>query len=172
MERSTELRFGDIKTRKIVNNHLMKKLAIFIICAILIVAAKVIPDKNIFEMDEIRNVTFVIDAVAAAEDELSFVQSGTDAIVEINCDAAQEKYEKYHPKSVILEFDAHKKDYVAEFLAMQQAQTQNIQDMTIVYGYTSKFDKCQYVDGKKVNVMIVEKQGALLVGFPIIMTGF
>lgn len=150
----------------------MKKLAIFLVGIVLIVAVRLIPSESVLNMKGADNVTFVIDAALAIDENLDYIPSGNDAIINVSSENIKEKYEKYVPKSVIFEFDAQKKSYVKEFLLLGQMQTQNIDEMKIEYGYTSKFDKCEIIDGKKINVMIVEKDETLLVGFPIIMTGF
>lgn len=167
----TGFRFGVIKN-KIVNNQYMKKLAIFIFSAILIVVAGVIPKENALDLSGAKKVVFVMDSDLAQEKNLQFVQSGNDAIVSIDCESVRDRYNEYNPKSVIYEFALQDREYVENFLSLGQTQVQNLENMKIEYGYTSKFDKCEFVAGKKVNIMIVEKEELLLVGFPIIMTGF
>lgn len=150
----------------------MKKLAVFIFAVILCVAAGVIPGESVLDLSGARNITFVVEADLAAKEGVDFIQSGTDAIISVGGECVKEKYEKYAPKSVVFEFEKSKKEYVKDFLSLNQTMHQGIDGMEIIYGYTSKFDKCEHINGKKVNVMIVEKEGCLLVGFPIIMTGF
>lgn len=171
MANLTKCRFGDIKN-KIVNNQFMKKLAIFIISAAIIISATTISKESALDISGANSVTFVMDAACAEEEGLDFVWSGSDAIVNIECESVKEKYEMYNPKSVIFEFDIDKKDYIMDFLSVGQTQEQNLEGMQIKYGYTSKFSECEFIGGKKYNVMIVEKEENILVGFPIIMTGF
>lgn len=150
----------------------MKKLAVFIFAAILCVLAITIPSESVLELRGAKSVTFVVDANLAEEENLDFIQSGGDAIINVENEKIKEKYEKYAPKSVIFEFEKQKREYVEGFLSLDQTMIQRLNGLEIVYGYTSKFDKFEFVGGKKVNVMIVENDEHLLVGFPIIMTGF
>ncbi len=150
----------------------MKKLAVFLIAGVLISLVGIIPSDNIFDLKGIESAKFVMTAEAAQNEELDFVQSGADAIVEIKQSDLKEKYQKYSPKSVVLEFEKGKTQYITDFLNLSLASEQEIDGIRIIYGYTSFYKDSQYIDGKKINVMLVEKDDCVLVGFPIIMTGF
>lgn len=150
----------------------MKKLVVFIFATILCVAAGVIPRESALNLSGAKKVTFIVDAQIAADEKLDFIQSGGDAIIDVGCENIKEKYKKYTPKSVIFEYDRTQREYVENFLSLNFTVLQNLDNMQIVYGYTSKFDRSELIDGKKINVMIVQKEDRLLVGFPIIMTGF
>lgn len=150
----------------------MKKLAVFIFVTILCAMAVIIPRENALNLSGAKKVTFIVDAQIAADERLDYVQSGSDAIIDVGCENIKEKYEKYAPKSVVFEFDRNQREYVENFLSLNFTTLQNLDDMQIVYGYTQKFDRTELIDGKKINVMIVQKEDSVLVGFPIIMTGF
>lgn len=150
----------------------MKKLAVFLIVGVLILLVGIIPRDNVFDLEGIESAKFVMTAAMAQNEGLDFVQSGEDAIVEIKQSDLKEKYQKYSPKSVVLEFDKGKTQYITDFLNLSLASEQEIDGMKIIYGYTSFYKDSQCVDGKKINVMLVEKDDCVLVGFPIIMTGF
>ena len=169
---STKQQFGDIKNFKTVNNSVMKKLAVFLIAGVLISLVGIIPSDNIFDLKGIESAKFVMTAEVAQNEELDFVQSGADAIVEIKQSELKEKYQKYSPKSIVLEFEKGKTQYITDFLNLSLASEQEIDGIRIIYGYTSFYKDSQYIDGKKINVMLVEKDDCVLVGFPIIMTGF
>lgn len=150
----------------------MKKLAIFLIVGVLISLVGFIPRDNVFDLEGIESAKFVMTAETAQNEGLDFVQSGEDAIVEIKQSDLKEKYQKYSPKSVVLEFKKGKTQYITDFLKLSLASEQKIDGMKIIYGYTSSYKDSQFIDGKKINVMLVEKDDCVLVGFPIIMTGF
>ena len=61
----------------------MKKLAAFLIAGVLISLVWIIPSDNIFDLKGIESAKFVMTAEAAQNEELDFIQSGADAIVEI-----------------------------------------------------------------------------------------
>lgn len=150
----------------------MKKLAVFLIVGVLISLVGIIPRDNVFDLEGIESAKFVMTAEAAQNEGLDFVQSGEEAIVEIKQSDLKEKYQKYSPKSVVLEFGKGKMQYITDFLNLSLASEQEIDGIRIIYGYTSFYKDSQYIDGKKINVMLVEKDDCVLVGFPIIMTGF
>lgn len=150
----------------------MKKLAVFLIAGVLISLVGIIQSDNIFDLKGIESAKFVMTAEVAQNEELDFVQSGADAIVEIKQSELKEKYQKYSPKSIVLEFEKGKTQYITDFLNLSLASEQEIDGIRIIYGYTSFYKDSQYIDGKKINVMLVEKDDCVLVGFPIIMTGF
>ena len=57
-------------------------------------------------------------------------------------------------------------------LNCQKVETSAIDGMTIYYGYTPYYQDSVYLDGKKVNIQIVLKEGKVVVGFPMILTGY
>lgn len=63
-------------------------------------------------------------------------------------------------------------DDILKLLNASVVSRQNIDDLCVVCAYTAAFDKCIYVDGKKVNVQIAQKDGQVVAGFPSILTGF
>lgn len=47
-----------------------------------------------------------------------------------------------------------------------------LEEYKIYYGYYEKYDDYRLIDGKKINVQLVETQNEWIVGFPLILTGF
>lgn len=63
-------------------------------------------------------------------------------------------------------------DSLFKLLKFQEIKTSEIDDIMIIYGYTPYGEKSIYLDGKKVNVQIAVRENKLIVGFPMILTGY
>ena len=59
-----------------------------------------------------------------------------------------------------------------ERLNLKLIRRECIDDISILYGYTPYYSKTILIDGKSSNVQIVEKEGYVIVGLPIIYSGF
>lgn len=103
---------------------------------------------------------------------LQYTPNGSDAIIEVEPSAAAQIYQSLQPKCTIMTLESEQMNALKNYLNMTNFYTQTLQDKTIIYGYTSKFNQCEFVDGKKINVQIVVDEYQILVGFPMIMTGF
>ena len=44
--------------------------------------------------------------------------------------------------------------------------------MTIYYGYTSKYSDFRLINGKKINIQIAFTEYGVMLGLPLILTGF
>ena len=75
-------------------------------------------------------------------------------------------------EGVIIVFNDNNVSDVCQRLNLSIVKKEFIDDMEIVYGYTSLFSDHIYVDGKQSNVQIVQKQSEVIAGFPIILSGF
>ena len=151
----------------------MKKLAVFIFVGMLAVCGIFIPKQSIFDIEGACEYCFVASVEAAQESELTFVENGADVIASTTDKvAAKEFYEKNAPKCVVMKFGCENLQKVKDFLKISQSWEQKLQDKEIIYGYTSMFEKCEFVNGKKINVQLVLEGDQLIVGFPLIMTGY
>ncbi len=151
----------------------MKKLAVFIFVGFLALLGTIIPKDNLFNIQNVGSYTFVLSAQTAMDEGLEFTENGFDAIVTVrDTKKAKEIYEKHSPKCLIMSFDKGQFDYVKEYLGISQSFTQQLQDLQILYGYTSFYPESELIEGKKVNVQMVIRGQELIVGFPIIMTGY
>ncbi len=51
-------------------------------------------------------------------------------------------------------------------------KTQEVEEMQMYQGYTNLYKDFRYVNGKKINIQIAVKENEVIVGFPLILTGF
>lgn len=163
---------GLLKFKKTVNNTVVKKLAVFIFLIAILCLCSVLPKQSIFDLQNVKAVSFVADVQDAQNLGLQYTPNGSDAIIEVEPSAAAQIYQSLQPKSTIMTLESEQINALKNYLNMTNSYTQTLQDKTIIYGYTSKFNQCEFVDGKKINVQIVVDEYQILVGFPMIMTGF
>ncbi len=131
-----------------------------------------IPKTSIFEI-EAEEYSFVTTAQAAEEAGLEYFENGGDVIATTPERAkAEEFYKKFSPKCVVMKMGSEKLDSVKKFLKISQSYTQKLQNKEIIYAYTSLFPDCEFVEGKKINAQLVCEGERLIVGFPVIMTGY
>lgn len=105
-------------------------------------------------------------------DGYDYVRNGDDYIIEVYSDI-QSFYEKYSDK--IKGFNvyfSHNAEWFIKNFQGQIYRTQDIEGMKIYYGYTNLYNDFRYVSGKKINVQIAEQEDQIVVGFPLILTGF
>ena len=146
---------------------------LFIITAALLLVGVILPKGDIFDIPNAKACIMLTSAEKAIKEELDFVDSGADAVVEFeDISKAKDCYQKLSPKSIIFTFDSQNVQKAQDFLSISSSSIQNLENMTIIYGYTSKFNDSVMIDGKKVNVQIVIKQSEALIGFPLIMIGY
>ena len=150
----------------------MKKLLLFFIVIIIGLSINFFKSDDIFFIPNINSVCFVADYSAVKDKNLDFVECGNDVIVFSNIEDAREIYYDLEPKCTVLSLQNTSLYQIKDLLKINYSFNQDLEGLTITYGYTPSFDKFQYVDGKKINVQIVEKSDEMLIGFPIIMTGY
>lgn len=151
----------------------MKKLAVFCIVVVaLILSSFLVQKQSVLDFDSVKAVSFVTDCESATKFNLDFVQNGSDAIAQVDVKQASELYQKIQPKCIVLSLDEKDLSKLTNFLNLKHFHQQNLGDMEIIYGYTDKFGDFTFVDNKKINVQIAVRQGDVVAGFPLIMTGF
>ena len=74
-------------------------------------------------------------------------------------------------EGVILVFDSDI-DKVKNELNFKQVKKETIDGLEIFYGYTNLYSDFVYVNGKQVNVQIIERENQTVAGFPLILSGF
>ena len=57
-------------------------------------------------------------------------------------------------------------------LQISQYSQSEVQGLAIYYAYTPLYDDYVWVEGKKVNLQIVEKDGCVVCGFPAVITAY
>ncbi len=106
--------------------------------------------------------------------DASIVANGEDNIIGVNARIARYVFEKLGSSNV--------KGYVFKIESSFESLKQKLdfkyfkdssnQNQKHYYAFSNSFDNFVFVDGKKVNMHIVEKDNLLVVGFPIILTSY
>ena len=63
-------------------------------------------------------------------------------------------------------------DCVIKDFDIKIIKAENIDGLNVLYGYTNIYSDFIYVYGKQSNVQLVESQNKIIVGFPLILSGF
>lgn len=63
-------------------------------------------------------------------------------------------------------------DYITKKLQMLILNEENIEDKKVLYGYTPFYKDSVYIQNKKVNVEMILDQDEIIVGFPMILSGY
>ena len=74
-------------------------------------------------------------------------------------------------QGVVLIFESNLEDLI-HGLKIKIFKKENIENLNIYYGYTPIYSDAIFIDDKQANVQIVEREGEMIVGFPIILSGF
>lgn len=115
--------------------------------------------KNIFCVDGISSIYFV----SVAEGKLVYEIQNRDDISQKDLQNAE---------GVILNFESGDAYDIATRLDVKIVKEEIVDEMKIIYGYTNLYSDFIYIDGKQSNVQIVQNQGGVTAGFPIILSGY
>ena len=72
---------------------------------------------------------------------------------------------------MLMVFDLGKDD-VLNNLSAKIVMEENIEGLYITYAYSTLYNDFIYVNGKQVNVQLVQKNGKTVAGMPLILSGF
>ncbi len=141
--------------------------------AVAVVASLSFPRIDLFEMQNVKAINVVVDQKVAVDNKLDFIANGSDAIVTFDDKEKAKSFCKNNqPKCVVFVLPSFERKNVENFLNISYAFTQELGQKQIVYGWSSKGMDEKIVDCKKINVQLVVDGENMLVGFPMIMTGF
>lgn len=103
--------------------------------------------------------------------EASFVFNGGDIIVSAPSTLSRYLFDGLkNIKGVVFKFEGSFETLRGNFNLKYFSDNQN--GKKHYYAFSNSFDRFVFVNGKKVNMHIVEDQGKLVVGFPIILTSY
>lgn len=151
----------------------MKKIIIFVFLAICLSLTSL---KN-YSIDlllsdfEVDNICLVTSEKVENED-VEFVVCGNKYFNYCTVDLAKKLINEIDCDAVQLYFDKELFENLKKTLKYQNVKTEKINNLCIFYGYTSFYQDCVYIDNKKVNVQFVLNDNNLVVGFPMILTGY
>ncbi len=153
----------------------MKKfllLVLVLLCFVPTAFAKV--DTNpLFYLDGVEKVCFVSERQFENEGVYS-VQSGDLFYNYCSLEVARENFKDFKLKLkgfqfYFKNFDAEK---ILKTLKCNILTTTEVEGMTVICGYTPYYDNNILINNHKVNVQIAEGEDEVIVGFPLILTGY
>lgn len=155
----------------------MKKMLSFFILTICLFSTSLFKFENflLFDVcgDSIEKVCFV-----KTEEEVGIsyenIKCGDKVFVSCSASVAKENLDKLLNNSAGIEF------YLSGFSAQklisetkfEEISRQNIGDLLVLTGYAPIYQDCVYIQNKKVNMQIAIRDEKIVVGFPMILTGF
>lgn len=147
----------------------MKNLVAFLFLTVLLLTFCYFDFSPVLPFDNAARASFVLEEKVEGYD---YVQNGDEYIVEVYSDI-ERFYQKYSDqiKGFNLYFSENV-EQIIQTLSGQIYRSQDVEGMKIYYGYTNLYNDFRYVSGKKINVQIAEQEKQVIVGFPLILTGF
>lgn len=120
------------------------------------------------------NKVCIISSEEILLDESEVVQNGNQFYYFFSCDkfeSYKSKFKKIDGLNFYFDKDSTQETLIKQF-SISQFSTSSSTGMKILTGYTSVYSDFRFVDGKKVNVQIAWAATEVVVGFPLILTGY
>jgi hypothetical protein len=126
---------------------------------------------QIFDLCDANQVCFVSDE--SFEGEFETVECGDKFFNYCTLEEAKNKSELLkNSDAVQLYLDTQNAKDLIKKLNFTQFLTETVSGYEILYGYTPLYPDSIYLEGKKINVQIAWRDESVVVGFPLILTGF
>ena len=156
-----------------VNNRFMKKLIIFLFILSLVLGGFCFSGKaeQIFDVEGVDRVCFV--SSERYDGEFESVQCGEKFFNFCTFEEAKSKVALVKSSDAV-QFYAQQCELAAMLkrIKFQELSSEEVEGIEVCYGYSPCYPCSIMFDGKKVNVQIAKAGGRVIVGFPMIMTGF
>ena len=105
-----------------------------------------------------------------------FVQNGSDYYYKLNKQEGTKTLKTLAPNCVkgLVYYVSNKYnlEYFKNKFNFYLSDSSLIEERTVYYGYDSSFKDFNYINGKKINVQLVNDGSQWIVGYPLILTGF
>lgn len=119
----------------------------------------------------VENVCFVT-AENVESEEVEPVMCGNKYFNYCTVDVAKKLINEIDYDAIQLYLNTESFENLKKTLKYQNVKMEKIDNLCIFYGYTPFYQDCVYIDNKKVNVQFVLNDNNLVVGFPMILTGY
>lgn len=153
----------------------MKKMLVFVLILVFLCLTSLVKfeENPLWKFDNIGKVCFV-SAENYQSDEIESVKCGDKFFNFCSLKTAKERIKLLSKNADGMQFYLQNGalDTIFDKLKYQQVSQVDIDDLTVYCGYTPYFQDCVYLDGKKVNVQIAAIGDDVIVGFPMILTGY
>ena len=154
------------------NNQLMKKLVVFLFIIALVIGGFSFDglSKGVFVTEGIEKVCFVS---GRQYDDFESIKCGEKFFNYCSYEKAKENLNLVKECDAVQFYaDEANLDDVLSKIHFQKLYSETIEGIEICYGYSPNFQTSILLDGKKVNVQIAEKDRQVVIGFPMILTGY
>lgn len=150
----------------------MKKIVAFVLVLLMVGLTYFAKNKEIplFNLNSITKVCFVVDENEKILGDIT--QCGTKKFVYMSLDEAREKVGKIKFDAVQFYFDKDVLKDVLEEMKAEKISSQKVQNVDIEYYYSPLFQDSVLIEGKKANMQIALKEGEVIAGLPLILTGY
>ena len=153
----------------------MKRIIAFLFVSLVGFAVLYAGDRPVNFYEWLDKVVFVSgENYDVADDDINVIVSGSDFyIVTPTALAGSVKDKLSDIMGYVLYFSKEAdEDSLLESLMDYHSKASTQSGVRVINGYTSGYSDYRYVDGKKYNVQVAFTEDAILVGYPLILTGF
>lgn len=153
-------------------NYTMKKIIVFVLVLFMVGLSYFAKNKEIplFNLDSATKVCFVVDENEKILGDIT--QCGTKKFVYMSLAEAREEVGKIKFDAVQFYFDKDVLNDVLEEMKAEKVSSQKVQGADVEYYYSPYFQDSVLIEGKKVNMQIALKDGEVIAGLPLILTGY
>ncbi len=151
----------------------MKRLIVFVLLLCCVATTLLVGYKSnpLFNLEGVERVCFVSNR---AYDDLESVNCGDLVFNFCTMETAKQNLKRYTDGAKALQFyfeDVSKEVLLKKLMATVICESE-VEGVTVIVAYTPYYQDCIFVDNKKANLQLAEKDGQLVAGFPAILTGF
>lgn len=153
----------------------MKKLIAFVLLvSILISFGRNVGKDNVFDIFFNASKVCLISEKQFDIDAKEKVVCGEKIFYYCDVNVAKDAYvkEMQYIDAVQFYFENEEIERILQKVGVRHYWESQIGDLKIYCGYSILFDDFVWVDGKKVNVQIAVREGEIICGFPVILTGY
>lgn len=150
----------------------MKRIVAFIILALCGFGIIVGSNKGEYCFDGLEKVCFVTNDLSLSSAENAVI-SGNYVYITVNPDEAKEVYNNLKDiKGYVLYFNKDCRERLIGNLLDYHSTEYYVGDTCVINGYSTDYVDYRLVDGKKYNVQMAFTEENIIVGYPMILTGF
>lgn len=151
----------------------MKKLIIFLFIISIVAGSVLFVDKSsqIFDVDGVEEVCLV--STQKSEVATESVQCGDKYFNYFSFEDAKREIENLKDVDAV-QFYAEEENLekILKTIKFIELYSEEVEQLEIVYGFSPCYKSAVLLKGKKVNVQIAKIGGRVVLGFPMILTGY
>lgn len=148
----------------------MKKLLVFILIAIFISCTGFVKNSINPLFSVADKVCLIVDNGSLGYGEI--INSGSVDFVYMTAEEGQKAINEVKTQGVEFYLSSMTAEEILSLLKADVVGESELQGLKLIYAYSPYYQDCILQNGKKVNVQIAAKDDLVVVGFPIILTGY